>query len=55
MRAPKSTSVPATMRVAAMGCARLRPGMSSGAQERMTEASSLYSRPAKSGWSFSAS
>ena len=45
----------AAIRVAAIGCAFLRPGMSSGAHERMTEASSLYSRPAKSGWSFSAS
>ena len=52
---PKSTSVPPGIRVAAIGCDFSRPGIISGAQERMTRASSLYSMPSNSGWSFSAS
>ena len=55
MSAPKSTSVPEAMRVAAIGCDFLRPGTMSGVQERMVRASVENSMPANSGWSLSAS
>ena len=53
--APKSTSVPEAIRVAAMGCDLLRPGIMRGAHWRMVRASVENSMPWKSGWSLSAS
>ena len=47
--APKSMSVPGSILVAAIRSLFLRPGSSSGAQERMTAGSSVYSMPLNSG------
>lgn len=53
--APKSTSVPAVWRVAAMRCLTLRFLVSSGVHSPIVAGSSEYSMPSNSGWSLSAS
>ncbi len=47
--APKLTSAPRAMRVAATGLAPARPSMTSGIQRASSARSSLYSRPSNSG------